>query len=170
MKPVRPFKRGVARVRHLWLAKKYEDALAEVSRLLKDWPDNPHLLVMWADLVQLQDTEEGPTLEDAKAAYQRATELDPQAPEALMELGHYYFAIEDDAESAGKCYAKAITLCKQFLKEALLAQAKALAERERESDALACLAEAYWLQAQNGKTSGGGSRKEILEEMKDLVQ
>jgi tetratricopeptide (TPR) repeat protein len=170
MKPVLPFKRGLARVRRLWLAGKYEDALALVSRLLKDWPDNPQLLVMWADLIQLQDAEDGPTLEDAKAAYERAIDLAPQTPEALIELGHYYFTLEDDADSADKCYAKATTVCKQFLKEALLAQAKALAEREREADALACLAEAYWLQSHNGKTGGHTGREEILEKMKDLAR
>ena len=57
MKPLANFKRGVAKVRRSWQAGEYARALAEVSQLLKEWPDNPQLLIMWADLIQLQDIE-----------------------------------------------------------------------------------------------------------------
>src|ERR1700736_5456006 len=89
MKPVTALKRGLAKVRRDWQAGHYDRALAEVNRLLIEWPDNPHLLVMWADLIQLQEADDGPTLEEAKAAYRRAADLDSDSPAALIELGHF---------------------------------------------------------------------------------
>ncbi len=169
MKPTSSFKRGVAQVRREWRAGRYDRALAEVNRLLEGWPDNPQLLVLWADLVQLQETAEGPTLEEARAAYERAAELDEQSPAALNGLGHFLMAVEDDPEGASKCFDRAIALSRRLLREALMDQAKALAELERKPEALACLAQAYWLQAQNGKTPSGPEHAEILERLKDLA-
>lgn len=169
MKPTRSFKQGVAKVRRLWLAEKNEQALAEVSRLLEEWPDNPFLLILWADLVQLQDADKGPNLEDAKKAYRHAVDLDDQSPAALIELGKYLHAVEDQPGSAAKCFAKAAALAKQLLKEALLAQAESLSELERAQDALACLAEAYWLQSHNGKSAEGSGESEILERLKGIA-
>jgi tetratricopeptide (TPR) repeat protein len=168
MKSLRSFKRGIAKARGEWLARHYDRALAEVSRLLKEWPDNPQLLVMWADLIQLQETDEGPSLADARAAYQRAAELDDQAPAALIELGDYQYAIEEDAKAASRYFGKAIALCKDLLKNALLGQAKALAELDQRSAALACLAEAYWLQSHNGRPGSSGD-DEILARLKELA-
>jgi len=84
-------------------------------------------------------------------------------------LGQFLYAIEDDAEAAAQCFDKAITLCKRLLKEALLGQAKALTELGRASEAFACLAQTYWLQAGNGKSLNGADSEEILERLKDLA-
>src|SRR5438128_3006103 len=145
-------KRGLAQVRREWRAGRYGRALAEVDRLLKQWPNNPHLLIMQGNLIQLQDDNEGPTLKDAKLALRHAVDLDEESPRALIELGHFLYACEDDAKAAAKCFAKAIRLCKRQLKEALTEQAKVLSELERRSEALACLTEVYWLQSRNGKS------------------
>ena len=168
MKPTSSLRRGLARIRREWRAGQYANALAHADRLRRDWPDNPQLLVLWAGLVQLQDTEDGPTLDDAKAAYQRAVELDDQSPAPLIELGHFLYAVQDDAEAASKYFDKAIDLCKRLLKEALLGQAKALAELERNAEAFACIAQSYWLQSGNGKALNGPESEAILEQLKDL--
>jgi hypothetical protein len=169
MKSTSSFKRGVAKARREWLAKRYDRALAQVDRLLEEWADNPQLLVMWADLVQLQGGEDGPTLEDAKAAYQRAADLDQPSPSALLELGHFHYAVEDDAEKATQFFAKAINLCKSQLRQALLGQAKALAERDRKAEALACLAEAYWLETHDSKQRNGADGQALLNGIKELA-
>jgi tetratricopeptide (TPR) repeat protein len=161
-------KRGLAYVRRQWRAGRYDHALAGVERLLKDWPDNPHLLTLRGNLIQLQENQEGPTLNDAKLALQRAVDLDEESPRAWIELGHFLHASEDNAEAAAKCFAKAIRLSKRLLKEALLGQAKVLSELERRPEALACLTEAYWLQARNGKSAGGSGDQEILEQLEAL--
>ena len=121
-------KRGLAQVRQQWRARRYDRALADVDRLLKNCPDNPHLLTMRGNLIQLQEDDQGPTLKDAKLALQRAADLDEESPRALIELGHFLYASEDDAKAAARCFAKAVRLCKRLLKEALTGQAKVLAE------------------------------------------
>jgi tetratricopeptide (TPR) repeat protein len=161
-------KQGLARVRRQWRAGHYARALAEVERLLESWPDNPRLLTMRGNLIQVQENEEGSTLQDAKRALQRAVDLDEESPHAWIELGHFLNASEDDAEAAAKCFAKAIRLSKRLLKEALLGQAKALSELDRRSEALACLTEAYWLRAHPERSANGPSEQEILEQLEAL--
>jgi predicted Zn-dependent protease len=170
MKPVSAFKRGVAKVRREWLAERYDRALAEVARLLEEWPDNPHLLVMWADLIQLQEREDGASLDDARTAYQRAAELENDSPAALIELSHFLFAIDDDAEAASKAFGKCVHLCKRLLVEALLGHAEALRELERHRDANAALAEAYWLQTHDRRNGGGVQTEQIRERLRELKQ
>src|SRR5207237_7072181 len=109
--------------------------------------DNPDVLVVWANLLQRQDEDVGPPLEESRAALERAVDLDEQGPMPLIELGQYLYALENDNKAAIKCFTKAIGLCKRLLREALLTKAKALAELGHRSEALACLAEAYWFQA-----------------------
>ncbi len=168
MKLTATFKRGVAQAKREWRSGRYDRALAVVSRLLKDWPDNPQLLTMWGGLVQLQSTDTAATLDEAKAALERAVELGEDSPEAWKELGHFLSAVEDDAQGASRCFDKAVALCKGTLAEALLAKADSLSELGRRDEALACLAEAYWLRAHNGKPTGAGA--EILDRLKDLAR
>ncbi len=172
MKSAARFRRGLEKIRRLCSADHYHQALAEAIRLLKSWPDNPHLLSLWGNLIQLQEDEGGsPTLEDAKAALARAVELDPESPTALVELGHFLYAVEDETRAGLKCFAKAIALSRRLLQEGLVGQAKALAELGRKPEALACLAEAYSLHARGDKASGDGrGSEELLEQLQDLAQ
>jgi tetratricopeptide (TPR) repeat protein len=170
MKPLTTFKRGVAKVRRDWKEGRYDNALAEVDRLLKEWPDNPQLLVMWADLVQLQEKANGPSLEDAKAAYRRAVELDGECSPGLVELGHFLYALEDDAKSASKTYEKAIVAYRRLLIEVLLGKAKALHEMERVAEARACLDEAYMLRLRDPeRTDLSSTFEEIMGQLNKLV-
>jgi len=168
MKSTTSFKRGLANVRRHWRARRYPHALTEVTRLLEQWPDNPQLLILWANLVQLQDEQTGPTLDEAKAALQRAVELDEESPAAWIERGYFLDAVADDAPAASKCFEKAIGLCRRFLREALLSQARVLSELERPAEALACIAEAYWLHSHNGQPPSSSIGADILERLKDL--
>ena len=118
-----------------------------------------------ADLIQLQDTEEGPSLEDAQAAYRRALAVDPESPEPLVGLAHFLYAVEDDAKGANVCFAKAVALCRSWLRETLLAQADTLTEMGRKQEAFDCLAEAHWLQRRGGKEANGANGAEILERL-----
>jgi tetratricopeptide (TPR) repeat protein len=170
MKPTTTFKRGVAKARRDWQEGRYDVALEEVARLLKEWPDNPQLLVMWSDLIQLQEKTNGPSLEDAKGAYQRAADLEGAFPAALVELGHYVYAVEDDAKAANKIYDKAIVAGRRLLIEALLGRAKALHEMERLAEARACLDEAYMLRLRDPNGPDLSSTfEELMEQLNELL-
>lgn len=168
MKAAIRLKQGLAKVRRDRQAGRFDQALATVGELLRDWPDQPRLLVLRAELIQLQEDEKAPGLDEAKADLQRAVELDEESPTALIELGRFLSAVEDDAGSAAKCFDKAASLCVRLLKDALLAQAEVLAELDRREEALACLAQAYWLQAHSGKPGRGPNGSEILEQLERL--
>jgi tetratricopeptide (TPR) repeat protein len=170
MKPTSSLTRGLAAVRRDWRAGRFIKALREVSRLLETWPDNPHLLVLWSNLVQLQDDEPTPSLEEAQAAQERASELDEESPETWLELANFVDAINDDPATAVKHYQKAIGLSKRLLVESLLGQAKALSELGQKQEALAFLAEAYNIQnVLNGKSPVGAHVDEILEQLHELA-
>ena len=109
--------------------------------------------------------QKAPTLHDAKLALQRAVDVDEESPRSLIELGHFLNAVEDNAEEAAKCLAKTVRLAKRLLKEALLGQAKVLAELDRRTEAFACLTEAYWLQSRNGKFAHELGEREILKQL-----
>jgi tetratricopeptide (TPR) repeat protein len=170
MKSLKSYKQGSAKIRREWVARRYEKALAEAARLLQEWPDNPSLLVMWADLIQLQAADRGPPLEQARAAYERAADLDSEGAAPLIELGHFHYAVEDDASAASKAYAKAIERSKTLLIDALLGQAKALTELGRKPEALACLAQAHWLQSGHSETSNGKAREDIMRQFSEATQ
>jgi tetratricopeptide (TPR) repeat protein len=170
MKSMTAFKRGVAKARRDWKQGHYDVALTEVNQLLADWPDNPQLLVMWADLVQLQQQMTGPTIEEAAAAYRRAADLEGDLPGALVELGHFLYSVHDDAKSASKAFDKAIIAGRRLLIEALLGKAKAMQEMGRVADARACLDEAYMLRlrdrngADDSRTFAG-----IMEQLTEFL-
>ena len=68
---------GIGRVQAFWREGKYQQALNEVNDLIRNWADNPRLLVMRACLIQLQDNESGPSLEDACAGRSRRSAAKP---------------------------------------------------------------------------------------------
>src|SRR5437867_114650 len=114
MSNLRGFKQKLSTVSRLWEEREYDSALAEVESLLKSWPGNPHVHVLWASLVQLQ---EGPKhdLDEAKQALQQAVELDKGSPAGAIELGHFLDNVEDDPNAAAKVYAEGVALARQLL-------------------------------------------------------
>jgi tetratricopeptide (TPR) repeat protein len=167
MRATTAYKRGLARARKAWQSGDFAAALAEVDRLLSDWPDQPALLVMRGGLIQLQD-EKGPPLAEARAALERAVELDETAPAAWTELGHFLNAVEDDADGAARCFQKAAELARRQLEDALLAQAQLLSDSGHEADALARLSEVLGLPP--SRRAAGPREAEILERLKALAQ
>jgi tetratricopeptide (TPR) repeat protein len=165
MNTLATFKKGLARIAALSSRGDYEGALARVGELLRSWPDNPHLLLMQAELIQLGG-ESSPALADARAALERSAALDPEAPQTHLELGQFKFAVEDAAKDAVKDFDRAIALCQRLLREALTGKAKALAELGKREEALGCLAAAYWQQTQT--SNGNGHAKEILTSLEEL--
>ncbi len=162
MSSISSFKHGLSAVTRLWENDDYDAALAKVEELRKSWPGNAHLQVLWADLVQLQ---EAPTysLEDAKEALQSAVELDKTSPAAMIELGHFLNAVEDDPKAAAKAYAEAIARARELLLEALIGQAKAFIQLEKKDEALRCVVEVLRLrQAESGAKRNKSTEPDII--------
>lgn len=168
MKHSSSYKRTVLKIQKQCDSGKYSQALKLADDLLRDWPDQPQLLVLRGRLIQLQESPSGPTLDDAKSAFERAIDLDPESPAALIELGHYFYAVEDDSKRAAQCFEQAVHLTKQLLKDALMGQAKALSDLNHDQEALDCLIETYWLHPGNGKHSDP-DETEVKERIGELL-
>jgi tetratricopeptide (TPR) repeat protein len=166
LKTIESLKRGVRKARRLWSEEHFDQALSEVERLLKVWPNNPRLLVMRADLIQLQDDVDGiPTLEDAKSDLELAADLDEDSPDALIELGYFLFVHDDDAKEALKRFDKAVYLCVDLFTQALVGHAEALAELGQETKALSSLMMACSLVGRYP----GSVREHVLARIKSLM-
>lgn len=144
MSGTRSFKQKLSTVFRLWNEKDYNAALGEVEGLLKAWPGNSQLHVLWANLVQLQE-EPANSLEEVKQALQQALDLDKSSPAGAIELGHFLDGVEDDPQAASKVYAEAVAQARRLLIEGLIGQAKALLQMDKKDEARKCLMELLYL-------------------------
>jgi len=144
MMSIRSFKKGLSKALHHWEKKQYDVALSDVEELLKSWPGNAQLHILWANLVQLQ---EDPTysLAEVKKALQRTADLDPNSPAGNIELGHYLDAVEDNPQAASKVFSEGIRSARQLLIDGLLGQARAFVQLDKRQEAFECLMESLYL-------------------------
>lgn len=140
MSHLRTFKQKLSTVNRLWEEKDYDTALAEVEGLLKVWPGNARLHILWASLVQLQEDPKY-SLDDAKKALQQAVELDQSSPAGAIELAHFLDAVEDNPQAACKSYTEGVAVARQLLIGGLMGQAKALLQLDKRDDCIESLME-----------------------------
>lgn len=164
MKP--QLKKGLERVHRAEKAGRVDQALAELDRLMTVSPENPTLLLLRAELIQLGSAS-APPLSEAKDCLRLAAELESDSPAGWLELGHFAFAVEDDAKGALRSFDRAIRLCQEMLTDAWAGKAKALAQLQHREEALACLAKAYWVQNQSDKVNGGNGTN-VLQSLEEL--
>lgn len=67
-------------------------------------------------------------LNDAEMCFLDALDLDPEYVPALLELGWYYFAVQDDAARALPFFEKGVALAREGLQEAENGVAQCLEE------------------------------------------
>lgn len=134
------FKRSLGSIQSSRCGGDYDTAFREVEALLKSVPGNSRLHVLRAELIQLQDDPTA-SLDDAKRSLEDAIAFDDSSPAAAIELGHFLDAVEDDPKSASKVYSKAIAQARSLLIEALLGQARALLQLDKQDEAVHCVAE-----------------------------
>jgi tetratricopeptide (TPR) repeat protein len=171
MKPTSSFRKFMDKIRRDCKSERFDRALTELNRLLCRWPDNPALLIMRAELIQLQDAHAAsPSLDDARADLERAAELDERCPNAQIELGHFLFAVKDNPKAALRCFKKATVMCRHLLKETLLGQADVLVELGRDADARACLVEAKCIHSHNGRPSTDPDEESIRDRLNSLTR
>lgn len=168
MKRTASFKRAMIAIRRMMTEGKYAKALSAVDELLLEWEDQPALLVLRGELIQLQE-EGGPSLEDAAATLKRATTLDERNGDTWLEFGHFQFAVDDDAKAAEKSFQRAVAASSETLISALLGRAGALEEIGRKREAFDCLSIAKYLhssvKSNNGAASYEGSLYERWESL-----
>ena len=166
MTSLRGFKQKLSTISRLWADKNYDTALAEVKSLLAIWPGNPHLHVLWASLVQLQEDPKH-DLDEARRALEQAVELDRPSPAAAIELGHFLDNVEDDPQAASKVYAEGVEAARQLLIDGLVGQAKALRQLGKREKCLHCLLEVLHLarfETGTKKTKADNSAGDIIFE------
>jgi tetratricopeptide (TPR) repeat protein len=99
---IRRIKSQISRAEHA-----SADVLEEIEEALQREP-SAALWILHGDALQLCDDEE--RLEEAEESYEQALELDPKSAEAYESLGHFIFAIHDDARASLPFFEKAIEL------------------------------------------------------------
>ena len=163
MSSLRGFRQRLSTVTGLWDESHYDEALNEVESMLKSWPGNPHLHVLRACLIQLQEDPKL-DLDEAKQALRQAIELDKSSPEASVELGHFLDCIEDDPQAAVKAYGDGVAAARHLLIDGLIGQAKACRQLERWDDFLHCLLDVLYLARVDS-----GSKTSNAREFLDLI-
>lgn len=165
MNSLRSFKQKLSHISRMWDDKQYDKAVHEVEALLKNWPGNAHLHVLWASLVQLQDNPDA-SLDEVKAALQQAVELDRESPAGAIELGHYLDNVEDDPQAACKAYVEGVALARRLLIDGLIGQAKALRQLGKKEEFQRCLLEVLHLTrfTADGRRGKKTSEPEVLFE------
>ena len=81
--------------------------IALADEAVQSFPQSPRLWCMRGDVIQLGPECCPHSLDDARACYQRATEIDPQFVEAWESLGHFHNAVLDDEATAQKFFSEA---------------------------------------------------------------
>lgn len=144
MTRTRSFKRDLAKALRRLRDEDYDAALDHLGAMREAWPGNAQVEILWASLVQLQESPDR-SLDDAKVALERAIELDENSPVAPIELGHYLDSIEDDPRAAAKTFAQGVSSARRLLIDGLIGQARALLQLDRGDEALKCVMEAMSL-------------------------
>jgi tetratricopeptide (TPR) repeat protein len=93
-------------IKALRKANKFETALASLEKLLLRHKECPHLWNLRGDLIQLLETQHGPSLAEAAKSYKTALRLNPNNLETLESLAHFYDAV-DPKPATAKRYAEA---------------------------------------------------------------
>lgn len=155
------YKRKLAEVKRWIKDEKYASALAGIEEMLLHWPGSSPLLILRAELIQLQD-EGGPPLQEARRSLEQAVEYDGDSIDACTELAHFQFAVEDNAAAADKSFAEAIEAGTTQLITALVGRAAALTDLGRSEEAFDCLARAQWLRCSKTKFRTELSRHDDL--------
>jgi tetratricopeptide (TPR) repeat protein len=158
MSNLRGFKQKLSTVSRLWDEGDYDAALTEIESMLRTWPGNAHLHVLWASLVQLQEHPRH-DLDEARQALQQAVELDRGSPAAAIELGHFLDNVQDDPQAASKAYAEGVAAARRLLIEGLIGQAKAFRQLEKKEEFRRCLVEL--LQAARSETDPKRAKADV---------
>lgn len=117
------------------LQKEFDQGLKELLAAESREPLLPHEQVKKGRLILLSSEEVEASLEQAKEAFEAALKLDGDFVPALLELGWYYYALENDSVRAQPFFDKALTLARENVTEALSGRVACIEETLSEETA-----------------------------------
>jgi len=117
-------------------AEKYSIALQELEKLENDQLLYPKILVLKGMCIFLSEQEGKYSYKDIIQNYKKALSIDNEYVNALLELGHHYYAAENKSEKAIPLFEKAINILKDQQSDAVIGLAKCKEELEGKSSAL----------------------------------
>lgn len=116
-------------------AEKFDDVLALLSDIETQRSLTLRELVIKGRCIQLTSDLESWQLTDAVSAFEKALEIEPDYVPALIELGFFYYAIEDNASRALPLFEAAVRIVRAQLTEAAVGKSGCLEELEGEEAA-----------------------------------
>ena len=119
-------------------------ANSEVIRILDELEKNgaeltSDQLVLKGRCILRSDETQGFEPSDAECAFKEAIRANPQCVEALLELGWYYFYVDDDAGRAQPLFEQVLTICRASATISCIGIAKCVAELKSKKECLAYL-------------------------------
>ena len=122
---------AMKQIRALCKEERYNEAIQQIDAVQAQGYEDASLLTLKALCIQMGEGSPH-TLEDAKAALEKAAALEEGSAEAQLELGWYLYNVDDDAEAAQPAFEKAIELLQAQLTSSVIGAVKAI--REARSD------------------------------------
>ena len=116
---------------------KYDQALDFLSRTESERDLTTAELVAKGRCLQLASDLAGGSLADARDAFLKALEVDPEYVPALIELAFFYYAVEDDAEKALPLFDRAIEISRAQMTDAVVGKSDCLEELQSKAVAAA---------------------------------
>jgi tetratricopeptide (TPR) repeat protein len=109
-------------------AERFDEALSalsaiEASRILTPWE-----LVLKGRCIQLSSVGETPALGEAERYFLDALKQDGEYVPALLELGWFYYSVEDEAKKALPVFEQAVAVSLKNLREGLQGKRDCLKE------------------------------------------
>lgn len=98
---------------------KVAQVYADINKLLAKYPHCVQLLVYKSQAIQGLSEGSEALLENAKDALRAAIKLDPDYIPALIEMGWFVFAHEDNAKRANKYFLRALKLANNHQNDCL---------------------------------------------------
>lgn len=125
-------------IEHLFTERKFDEMCSlfrqhETDQLPLD------LLLRKSAAIQLAEDASGYSLNDAKRTLEQATSTFPDSPLPWIELGYFFFAVEDNPVEALRCFENAQAGATPMLENLALGLAGALKELDRVGEAVATL-------------------------------
>jgi hypothetical protein len=108
--------------------KRFDEALSLISSIEKSRNLTFSELLLKGRSIQLASGNGTPPLGEAERAFIQILEQDGDYVPALLELGWFYFAVENDAMRAMPLFERAISLSLEQLKEAIRGKKECLEE------------------------------------------